>query len=92
MRISKTISILLLSSIVFFGFSSLFNQLQLSYLQLPASIVNTRTAPDWSVPKTLYAPKAITANFSLANITKEDFPFLTPAKYRQMTGKTPGYC
>jgi uncharacterized membrane protein YqaE (UPF0057 family) len=90
MRISKTISILLLSSIVFVSLSS-FVQPAAVVLPTVAGIDREhKAAPDWSVPKTLYAPKAITANFSLANITKEDFLSLTPAKYRQMTGKRLG--
>ena len=46
--------------------------------------------PDWNVPKKIIAPKEITANFGLQNITAEDFLALTPEKIHQVTGNRLG--
>jgi uncharacterized membrane protein YqaE (UPF0057 family) len=90
MRMLKTTAILLFISVIFISLSSF---VQPGAVVVPAVAgldVQHKSAPEWNVPKTVYAPKAITANFGLQNITKEDFLSLTPEKYHKMTGQRLG--
>jgi uncharacterized membrane protein YqaE (UPF0057 family) len=90
MRMQKTTAILLIISVIFLSLSSF---VQPGAVVVPAVAgldVQHRSAQEWNVPKTVYAPKTITANFGIQNITKEDFLSLTPEKYRKMTGQRLG--
>lgn len=86
MKIARTKTILLLTSLAFFSLSSFVEPLAVTYPVVAGVELTHRAAPEWNIPKTLNAPKAITANFGIQNITTEDFLALTPEKYRQITG------
>lgn len=86
----KTFTNLLLTSVVFLSLSSFVQPAAVVVPAVAGLDHQHKSAPDWNVPKTLSAPKAITANFGLQNITQEDFLALTPEKYRQVTGKRLG--
>jgi uncharacterized membrane protein YqaE (UPF0057 family) len=90
MKMLRTNAILLLTSLAFFSLSS-FVQPIVVPAPVMAVVDAPRTAAEWNTPKTLNAPKTVTANFGLQTITQADFLALTPEKYRQITGKKLGF-
>jgi uncharacterized membrane protein YqaE (UPF0057 family) len=90
MRVVKTTANLLLISVIFLSLSSFVQPAVIVAPAVAGLDVQHRSAPDWNVPKTITAPKEITANFGLQNITAEDFLALTPEKIHQVTGKRLG--
>jgi uncharacterized membrane protein YqaE (UPF0057 family) len=86
MRMLKTTTVLLLTSVIFLSLSSFVRPGAVVHPSVAGLDILHKSAPALNVPKTLNAPKAITANFGIQNITREDFLSLTPAKYKKLTG------